>query len=182
MIWCIYIYICIGYGVVTKASTLLTQMKSPHDVHQRGYTRMRQTTTYTDPAIKGMRQKDTSIIHVTRRRMYITAVIVPWKSPGCIRTCIRICIWCRNYVHDMLRKDTLKAHVTVHRFMTVAATLTMYQVSEWALIVCVCVCVVCVCVSSTIQDFDTSCRVRLIPQLDSNNLWTSPQLYIDLWL
>jgi hypothetical protein len=28
---------------------------------------------YTDPAIKGMRQKDTGIIHVTRRRMYITA-------------------------------------------------------------------------------------------------------------
>ena len=35
---------------------------------------------YTDPAIKGMRQKDTGIIHATRRRMCITAVIDSWIS------------------------------------------------------------------------------------------------------
>ena len=35
---------------------------------------------YTDPAIKGMRQKNAGIIHVIRRRMYITAVIAEWNS------------------------------------------------------------------------------------------------------
>ena len=37
---------------------------------------------YTDPAIKG-RQKDTSIIHVTRRRMYITTVSHAWLFHAC---------------------------------------------------------------------------------------------------